>query len=501
MLSLSKHERDFPPPTEVFRIILNYREGTPWIDLAAQRMIEAVSQAFILDGKFVHIGASVGVALYPTDGRDAETLQSSADAALHEAKRQGRGILRFFSAEMTERARQRLTLEAELCLALARQELRLHYQPQVDLISGRIVGVEALVRWQHPQRGLIPPGDFIPLAEESGLVVPLGDWALRTACRQIKAWSEAGLSLRQTAVNVSAVQLSRGHLLGSIKEVLQETGISPDQLELEITESCIMVNREQSFKSLAEIKALGVRLSIDDFGTGYSSLAYLQQLEVNELKVDMAFVRDMTTNSGNASIVRAVIALGHSLGLEVIAEGVEDPGQARYLRSLQCDVIQGYLVSRPLPADEMTQFMVSFRPLQIPADKEAFSTLLLVDDETSILAALKRVLRHENYRILTATSGEEALSLLAQHEVGVILTDQRMPGMNGIDLLARARTMHPRAVRMVLSGYTGLDSLTEAINRGEIFRFLTKPWNDSDLLDAIREAFRHYADSTGAKLV
>ena len=477
-----------------FNIILNHSEGMPWIDLVAQRMIDTLAKPFELDGHSVYVGASIGIALYPNDGYDAETLQSNADAALHQAKLHGRGILRFFSSEMTSRAKERLTLEADLRRAVERQELRLHYQPQADLISGEIVGVEALVRWQHPLRGLILPGDFIPLAEESGCVVALGDWVLRTACRQLRQWSNAGLALRRIAVNVSPVQLIRGRLLETVKAALQETGIAPQQLELEITESCIMADREQSFKVLAALRATGVRLSIDDFGTGYSSLAYLQQLEVHELKIDMAFVHDMTTNSGNASIVKAVIALGHSLNLEVIAEGVETPGQARHLRSLQCDVMQGYLLSRPLPADAMTVFLSSFHPTQIPLDNEAFSTLLLVDDEPGVLASLKRVFRRENYRILTASNGEEALSLLAQHPIGVILSDQRMAGMSGTELLARVRVMHPKTIRMVLSGYTGLDSLTEAINRGEISRFLTKPWRDEELLEAVRDAFRRYGE-------
>ncbi|MBW8305526.1 MAG: EAL domain-containing protein [Thiobacillus sp.] len=345
-----------------FNMIVECDTHLPGVDLVAQRMIGALGEPFLLDGNSIYIGASVGIALYPTDGLDVETLQSSAAAALHQAKVQGRSTLRFFSPEMTRRAKARLTLEADLRRALDREELSLHYQPQVDLVSGRIVGLEALVRWQHPERGMIPPDEFIPLAEECGLVVPLGDWVLRAACLQIKAWSDIGLAPRQTAVNVSAVQLNRGHLVKSVKHALQQSGISPEQLELEITESFVLDDREQSFKSLAELKALGVCLSIDDFGTGYSSLAYLQQLEVDKLKIDLSFVRDVTTNSGNASIVRAVIALGHSLGLEVIAEGVEEEDQARYLHSLQCDVIQGYLISRPLPTDEMTHFLQSFRP-------------------------------------------------------------------------------------------------------------------------------------------
>ncbi len=348
-----------------FNVIVECDESLPGIDLVAQRMIEVLHEPFILDEHTVYIGISIGIALYPVDGQDAETLQSNADAALYQAKMQGRGVLRFFSPEMTHRAKDRLTLEAELRGALDRpgsQELRLYYQPQISLSDRRIIGLEALLRWEHPQRGMISPAAFIPLAEESGLVVRLGDWVLRNACHQIKAWCDAGLAPAQTAVNISAVQLSRGHLVESVQAALQETGLAPERLELEITESFVMVDRAQSFKSVSGLKALGVRLSIDDFGTGYSSLAYLQQLDVDQLKIDLSFVRDVTINRSNASIVKAIIAMGHSLGLQVIAEGVEQPEQASYLATLRCDAIQGYLVSRPLPAEEMTRFLSNFQP-------------------------------------------------------------------------------------------------------------------------------------------
>lgn len=206
----------------------------------------------------------------------------------------------------------------------------------------------------------------------------------------------------------------------------------------------------------------------------------------------MSFVRDMTSNSGNASIVRAIIVLGHSLDLEVIAEGVEELGQARYLRSLQCDVAQDYLISRPMPADETAAFMIGYQPPVIADEQEVTPTLLLVDDDANVLSSLKRLLRRENYHILTAGNSDESLALLAQHDVGVLIVDQRMPGMGGTELLARVRTIHPRTVRMVLSGYTAIDSLTQAINRGDIYRFFTKPWDDAELLHAVREAFRHY---------
>lgn len=482
-----------------FSLLLDSSNGMFSIDLLAQHLIDALATPFTLDGNDIYTSASIGIALYPDDGHTGEVLQSNADAALHQAKGQGRGSLCFFSPEMTSRARERLTLEAELRRALEQDELVLHYQPQVDLVNGQIVGIEALVRWQHPLRGLVPPSEFIPLAEESGLVVRLGDWVLRTVCRQIQDWAKQGLAETRIAVNVSAVQLNRGLLVESFRKILQDTGVKPERIEIEITESFIMTDRVRSFESLAELRALGVHLAIDDFGIGYSSLAYLQQLEADKLKVDLSFVRDMTTNSGNAAIVRAIIALGRNLGIKVVAEGVETSAQSHYLRSLHCDIMQGYLISRPLPAAAMADFLRTFSPPRIPVTDESSRTLLLVDDETNVLAALKRLLRRENYRILTAENGDEALALLAAHEVGVILTDQRMPGLSGTELLAKVRMMHPQTVRMVLSGYTGLDSLTEAINRGEIFRFLAKPWDEIELLQAIRAAFRYYAETKSAK--
>ncbi len=350
-----------------FNLILDHDASAPGVDLLAQRIIDALSRPYQLDGNTAYVNAGVGIALYPADGKDVETLQSSADAALHQAKDRGPGRLSFFSPEMSRRAKERLALEADLRCALERDELALHYQPQIALASGELVGLEALLRWTHPVRGNVPPSFFFPLAEECGLVVELGDWILHTACRQIALWRDAGLAPRHTAVNVSAVQLSHGRLLDSVSRALDAAGLAPGLLELEITESFVMRERELSFRSLAELRALGVRLSIDDFGTGYSSLSYLQQLKIHKLKIDMSFVRDMMTNSGNAAIVKAVIALGKSLGLEVIAEGVEQLEQARYLRELGCDVMQGYLVSKPLPVAELTRFLADY-----PANKAVF---------------------------------------------------------------------------------------------------------------------------------
>jgi diguanylate cyclase (GGDEF)-like protein len=348
-----------------FDALIELPEGSPSSDLRAQQMLDALSEPFRIGDKTIYANASIGIALYPSDGHDAEALQSNANAALHQAKVQGRGMMRYFSPEMSQRARARLTLEADLRQAIERGDLRLHYQPQVDVASGRITGLEALVRWEHPERGMIPPADFIPFAEENGMIVPIGAWVLGEACRQIRAWQDAGIGAPTVAVNVSAVELTRGQLVEVWRKALATSGIEPACLELELTETAVIADQTHSFATVSGLKSLGLHISIDDFGTGYSSLGYLQQLAVDKLKVDMSFVTDMTTNAGNASIVNAVIALGHSLGLAVVAEGVETMEQAAQLRALDCDIIQGYLISRPLPADEMSRFLRDFAPLHI----------------------------------------------------------------------------------------------------------------------------------------
>ncbi len=482
-----------------FNLILAPIESPQSAGLFAQRLIGTLEQPFPADGRPVYVGASVGIALYPADGDQAEMLMRSADAALNHAKDEGGNTLRFFSHELTVRARERLVLEADLRHALQNHELRLYYQPQIDLASGQVVGIEALVRWQHPQRGVVSPAEFIPLAETSGLIVELGEWVLKTACRQIKSWADQRLTGAHTSVNVSAVQLSRSNLLEAVRHALQESGIPPDMLELEITESFMMSDLNGAMKTLAEIRKLGVRLAIDDFGTGYSSLSHLQQLNVDKLKIDISFIRDMTSNSGKAAIVQAIIALGHGLGLHIVAEGVEEEGQAHYLRDLQCDSLQGYLVSKPIPGEEMTRFLTRYLAAPVAASDEGGQTLLVVDDESNMLSALKRLLRTENYHILTASSGEEALAVLANHPVGVIVSDQLMKGMNGAELLERVRLIHPDITRILLSGHTGVDNLAEAVNRGEIFRFLPKPWDDAELLETIHVAFQHYGEKLNAQ--
>jgi EAL domain-containing protein (putative c-di-GMP-specific phosphodiesterase class I) len=300
------------------------------------------------------ISASIGISLYPDDGVNADDLLSHADTALYKAKSQGRNNFQFYEQEMTAGVFEHLLMENALRGAVSRNELRVHYQPQIDFGSGKLCGVEALVRWQHPELGLVSPARFIPLAEEAGLIGMIGEWVLREACRQMLAWDAAGLHIPCVAVNLSVQQLERETLLPLVEDVLASSGLDGARLELEVTESMIMGESGQALNVLQGLRELGVKLAIDDFGTGYSSLSYLKRLPVHRLKIDQSFVRDIGQDSNGEAIVRAIIALGRSLGLETVAEGVEEPAQAEFLRAEACDVGQGYLYSRPVAADELS---------------------------------------------------------------------------------------------------------------------------------------------------
>ena len=323
----------------------------------AQKLVDAIALPFVVDGHELFLGASIGISVYPVDGRDVESLLRNADAAMYRAKEAGRNTYAFYSEEMTSHALERVLIEGQLRRAIERDELVLHYQPQIDLASGRLVGVEALVRWEHPTEGILPPARFIPVAEESGLMLPLGEWVLREACRQTKAWLDAGLEIARVAVNVAGPQIQRGQLGETVRRVLAQTGLPPERLELEITEDFLMAHAEQTVALLTELRSLGVGLAIDDFGTGYSSLAYLKRLPVDKLKIDRSFVYDLPSDENDAAIANAIIALGRSLRIRVIAEGVETPAQRQFLIATGCDEAQGYLFSRPLAADALEAFL------------------------------------------------------------------------------------------------------------------------------------------------
>ena len=336
-----------------FVILMPDVENAESVGLLAERILHGLQRPFLLHGHPQTISLSLGAAVAPHDGQDCETLLRNAETAMYQAKQDGRQTWRFFDSTMNQQALARLQLLNDLRQAIAQHQLQLYYQPQIDLASGRLSGVEALVRWQHPVRGMISPAEFIPAAEESRLIIPLGEWVLRQACAQAASWQRQGLALPQVAVNISAIQLQHGHLEESVLQALADSHLPASLLELEITESSLVDKTEQVIDSLKRLKAMGVNLSIDDFGTGYSSLAYLQTLAVDKLKIDQSFVRDLTLNQDNRAIVSAIVQMAHTLGLACIAEGVESQDIAAALHRLGCQQAQGYLYARPLPADEL----------------------------------------------------------------------------------------------------------------------------------------------------
>jgi diguanylate cyclase (GGDEF)-like protein/PAS domain S-box-containing protein len=455
-----------------------------------RKLLDIVAAPLALDGQEVVVTACIGVALFPRDGEQANLLLKNADAAMHRAKELGRNSVQFYAPAMNARMLERLELESGLRRAIERQEFLLHYQPKVELVHGRVVGVEALIRWRHPTLGMVSPGDFIPLAEDTGLIIPIGEWVIDTACAQLKAWQIEGLDDFVLSINLSGRQFQQENLGDVVVHALRRHDLRAQHLEFEVTESAVMQDPERTSTVLRRLKDIGVRISLDDFGTGYSSLNYLKRFPIDTLKIDQSFVREITSNSDDAAIACSVISLAHALKHQVVAEGVETEAQMTFLRRQRCNDIQGYYFSRPLPPDEFAQLVRTGKRLEIgPAGEESRRTLLIVDDEENVLSALRRLLRRDGYRILTAGGAAEAFELLALNEVQVVVSDQRMAEMSGTEFLSRVKEMYPDTIRLVLSGYTELTSITDAINRGAIYKFLTKPWEDDLLREHILEAF------------
>jgi diguanylate cyclase (GGDEF)-like protein/PAS domain S-box-containing protein len=344
-----------------FGIIMVELERPDAIRSLAERILESLSQPLTLDGCLVNTGAGIGISFYPHDDTNPDELIRKADIALDEAKAAGRNTYQLYEGVMNAQARDAKVLESDLRLALIRQEFELHYQPKLCIDACEVIGAEALIRWRHPRRGMVSPADFIPIAESSDLMVPLGEWVLQAACEQAKAWQDGGFPPLQVAVNISARQFQDSDFVASLEGILYDTGLEPRWLELEITEGMVMDDTEQTIERFRRIYDLGVEISIDDFGTGYSSLAYLKRFPVHRLKIDRSFVRDLTTEPDDAAITEAVIKMGHSLKLKVIAEGVETEQQVAYLRSKGCDELQGFLFSPPLAADDFLHWLTNWR--------------------------------------------------------------------------------------------------------------------------------------------
>jgi diguanylate cyclase (GGDEF)-like protein len=327
------------------------------VTLAADRLVQDFKAPFDVDGHQLATSFSIGVAVYPRDGADFPTLLKKADIAMYQAKAAGRDTYRLFGEHMDVAALGKHRIRNALPQAIERSEFALHFQPQTDLASGQVIGAEALLRWVHPELGFVPPVEFIPVAEESGLIVPIGEWVLEEACRQAVAWQVPGRAPLSVAVNISAVQFARGDLEDTVRRALAASGLAPQLLELELTESILIRNVDSVLATVTRLKRLGVTLSIDDFGTGYSSLTYLKRFAVDKLKIDQSFIRDLATDAESAAIVRAIVQLAQSLNLKTVAEGIEDEGVIAHLLAIACDQGQGYGIARPMPGPALLEFL------------------------------------------------------------------------------------------------------------------------------------------------
>ncbi|NCN70041.1 MAG: EAL domain-containing protein [Betaproteobacteria bacterium] len=459
----------------------------------ATEMLGNISQPCKLGDREVSVTASIGIVSYPENGTRFEDLFRAVEIAMRNAQAKGRNTYAFFSTELYDQVLAHEAMTQALRQAIANQELSLVYQPQVDLQTGQICGLEALLRWTHPEYGQVSPVQFIPLAEKAGLIISIGEWVLNQACQDVRHWLDLGIMVPHVAINASPLQFRDNDFVAQVRSALNTSGIDPAQIYIEVTESALMDDVPRNEAMLHALKELGIQLSLDDFGTGYSSLSYLKRFPFDQVKIDQSFVRDIATNPSDMMLVKVIISMAHGLGMKAIAEGVETEAQCDIMRTSLCDEIQGYFFSKPVKMPEIEQLFSEARqlPEHLLRQKKPQRTLLLVDDEANILSALKRLLRRDGHQILTANNGAEGLKILAEHRVDIILSDQRMPGMTGVDFLRAAKALYPDTIRIVLSGYTELQSVTDAINEGAVYRFLTKPWDDDALREQINKAIEY----------
>jgi len=340
-----------------FTVLLPNLEDPDNVSPVAQKILKNISEVYRVEGNEIYITASVGITIFPNDGQTVDELLKNADTAMYHAKNNGRNVFQFYSQEMNVKMMNRLDLQNSLRHALERKEFILYYQPRVNIVDRSVSSMEALIRWSHPEKGMIMPDRFIPMTEETGMIVPIGEWVIRAACLQIIKWQGKGIPLFPVAVNVSAYQLRRPNFVETVTGILEETGVSPDSLEIELTESAIMQDVDFTIKMLKAFKSLGIMISIDDFGTGYSSLSQLKRFPIDSLKIDRSFIANITTNADDRAIVIAIISMAHSLGLNIIAEGVETEAQLALLSEQGCQEMQGYLFSKPLPPDLLEKLL------------------------------------------------------------------------------------------------------------------------------------------------
>lgn len=482
---------------DAFGVLVQAADNDAVASLAAS-LFEVLGQPCSVGGEVIRLRASAGITQCQLPGGEPHEWLRQAELAMAQARHEGNDAWAFHDPSFTDAVNQRFQLRIELQAAIDAAQFVLHYQPVVDVATGTIAAVEAQLYWAHPQRGLLHPGEFIRVAEDTGLIVPISNWEIEQACHDMRLLRNRHHVDFPVAVSVSPRHFRRNEFVSVVRDALERYHLPAGALDIQLTEGVIFVDTGETTTRLNAVRELGVGIGIDDFGIGYSSLDYLKALPIDKIKVDRTFVRDIVSNRRDASITRSIIALAHDLNMKVVAEGVQTDSQFWFLKRNFCDQVQGQLIAQPGTLEQLGQLLLEQAGrVALPragSEESSGKVLLLVDDEANILRALSRVLRRDGYHILTATSPRHAFSLLAENDVQVVLSDQRMPEMTGTEFFSRVKEMYPETVRLVLSGYTDLKSVTDAINRGSIYRFLTKPWDDEELRREVAEAFNAYEE-------
>ncbi|WP_298576794.1 EAL domain-containing protein [uncultured Luteimonas sp.] len=485
--------------SDEFIACVAYREGEPNGEALADLFRDALEAPLSIPPFTLPVTVSIGIAVFPEHGSDAAALLASAERALLEIKRGGHNNVGLYSGSAVKSTSEGGFAD-RFVEALGNNEMRLYFQPQVAAQDGGLVGFSALLRWDSPHHGLLRPNRFLGRVERAGLSSQLGLWVIDAAMQQLVQWRERGIDYLSLSVHIDSLLLARADCLDVIGERLHRHQLRGSAFEFELPESALALDAHRILDTLGGLRALGSTLAVQDFGTGGLSFAALAQYPLDRLKIGRNFIRNVDSDPRSAAIVRGIIAMGHRLGMKLTAKGVETEAELGFLRRNHCDFFLGHLFSPPLPADLLEPLVQ--RRFLLPSAFAATRperTLLLLDDEENMLRSLVRLFRRDGYKVLTANTVREALDLLASNTVQVIVSDQRMPDMSGTEFLAKVRELYPDTVRMILSGYTDLATITEAINRGSIYRFLTKPWNDDELRSHIEEAFRaheRHADGT-----
>lgn len=477
--------------SDEFVVAMPLEEDGPSAEEVSQALIALIQQPLSILPYTLLLTAKAGISLCPEHGTDASQLLQRAESSMWRASRQGDEPLQMHAWESSGSSRGERVISPLIINALANDEFQLKFQPKISARDGRVVGMEALIRWRSPVLGELLPERFIRTAERLGLILQIGDWMIERSVAQARAWREQGFDDFFIGVNVSTLQLLQSGFVDHLIGQMQQAGLPPSAIVLEINESVLNNDARVVFQTIRALSREGIGLALDNFGTGDASLRTLARYPADILKVDRSFINAALAGSRETAIVRAMIAMAQQLGMKVIANGVESEAQLGFLRRTDCDYFQGYLFAEPLDAEAAGQALLGryLRPELFTATRSD-RTLLLVDDEENVLSSLARLFRRDGYRILTAASVRDALALLASNEVQVILSDQRMSEMSGTEFLAQVKMLYPDTIRLVLSGHADLATVTEAINHGAIYRFLTKPWDDRELRDHIQQAFR-----------